>query len=765
MTILNYKGVDYNVVLVDPSIATSGDGTTPATALKDLPTVLVDNTCYLIRRTNIADGFCFVNYQPVNQGILHNIMFLGMPKSTDEAWIQALVTDATVNSAWKADLAPQANVKFDHKDIYGYSSVENAVINDSTLEWCTGINLYCFRQDATQTYSDCYNYTSAMFSNGFSMDYKTKFEFYNCKFGTLNYNIDLDQWLSENEYNTIDGPSPNQWYDVFGHNYIVAKRADNLVLKNCVLNIHGRAYSNDWTTGNDIFYGQGIRINEIKSATIEDCTINGCRIYSGEQYGACIALPFVDSNLSVNNVRYNLILRENYIRPLLLTAGRDMYGKIQIHNVQVRLKSFATTQYNGAISNSYNRCYGGIVIGQNYYATYQMGENFSLKGYDVDCSTGSVKLAEGNFLSITAKLDGHGMPYSDIIKDVSIKMHDDPSECFLTQVSSDQGISTVNINLPWRTYYDGRDTWDDNFASYNKSAFCKIENIYVESPASGYLLLHGAIANIDKLYCRLVSDRCQLQVNELKYDVLDNEAVILQNSNNYLRIKDLILSDSRSSNSPAISGIFDNYNRQNNVYIDQCNNENVFDITTDSNLDRNFWYSNAICANAGDEGKFIQRNRNTLAQSWSVIRTGSDSEASLKVNNNTASNGVVGLTVCPRPFKAFEVTPASTGKMNLIAYFAYKGFNTSDEVTGKQQFKIEVDVPYQVSTNVFDTYTYTSNDWESDNSTWTDPEAVARKIIIPINVTVANKPIEVRVNYNWFSNSGCIYFDPDIRLS
>ena len=49
-----YSNVDFNVVYVDPSIETPGDGTTPAGALKALPASaadFTDKTCYLIRRT------------------------------------------------------------------------------------------------------------------------------------------------------------------------------------------------------------------------------------------------------------------------------------------------------------------------------------------------------------------------------------------------------------------------------------------------------------------------------------------------------------------------------------------------------------------------------------------------------------------------------------------------------------------------------------------------------------------------------------------
>ena len=51
---MRYSNVDFNIVYVDPSRGTDGDGTTPATAKKNLPSTAADfqnNTCYIIRRT------------------------------------------------------------------------------------------------------------------------------------------------------------------------------------------------------------------------------------------------------------------------------------------------------------------------------------------------------------------------------------------------------------------------------------------------------------------------------------------------------------------------------------------------------------------------------------------------------------------------------------------------------------------------------------------------------------------------------------------
>ena len=74
-----YSNVDFNVVYVDPSIGTAGDGTTPAGALKALPANaadFTDNTCYLIRRTPEESAVIIPNGENTN---ITNLLLLGMP--------------------------------------------------------------------------------------------------------------------------------------------------------------------------------------------------------------------------------------------------------------------------------------------------------------------------------------------------------------------------------------------------------------------------------------------------------------------------------------------------------------------------------------------------------------------------------------------------------------------------------------------------------------------------------------------------------------
>ena len=100
--------MEFSVVYVDPSRGTSGDGTTPANALKSLPATAADfqnNTCYLIRRSaetaacTIPNG---TNYD------IENLAIMGMPLASDAMWE---LVPAEARTAWGGDEGQNANVE------------------------------------------------------------------------------------------------------------------------------------------------------------------------------------------------------------------------------------------------------------------------------------------------------------------------------------------------------------------------------------------------------------------------------------------------------------------------------------------------------------------------------------------------------------------------------------------------------------------------------------------------------------------------------
>ena len=102
-----YSNTEYNVVYVDPSIGTAGDGATPATALNALPATadaLAENTCYLIRRT---DGSACGLPSGTNNS-LKRLLLMGMPFPADPMYG---FVPAEAKAAWGQDAARYANIR------------------------------------------------------------------------------------------------------------------------------------------------------------------------------------------------------------------------------------------------------------------------------------------------------------------------------------------------------------------------------------------------------------------------------------------------------------------------------------------------------------------------------------------------------------------------------------------------------------------------------------------------------------------------------
>ena len=102
-----YSNTEYNVVYVDPSIGTPGDGSTPALALADLPQAassIQENTCYLIRRT---DGTACGLPSGTNNA-LRRLLLMGMPFPSDPLYGFA---PEEARTAWGQDAALRANIR------------------------------------------------------------------------------------------------------------------------------------------------------------------------------------------------------------------------------------------------------------------------------------------------------------------------------------------------------------------------------------------------------------------------------------------------------------------------------------------------------------------------------------------------------------------------------------------------------------------------------------------------------------------------------
>ncbi|MBQ3807381.1 MAG: hypothetical protein II840_05440, partial [Kiritimatiellae bacterium] len=175
MATMRYANIDFNVVYVDPSKSSSGDGSTPANALNALPSTaaaFADNTCYLIRRTAEAKAAVIPN--GTNSSV-KNLLLLGMPNASDELY-ELMPSEA--KSAWGGDSAEYANIQ----STAASGSFAAPNINVFLLH-----RVYLFRDGINaDQYILKFNYTS---SPGIGC-----YSFQHCKFGSRGINVDKSSY-------------------------------------------------------------------------------------------------------------------------------------------------------------------------------------------------------------------------------------------------------------------------------------------------------------------------------------------------------------------------------------------------------------------------------------------------------------------------------------------------------------------------------------------------------------------------------------------
>jgi hypothetical protein len=754
MSTLTYKGIEYNIVCVDPSIETAGDGLTPSTALNDLPDALENNTCYLFRRTS-EDYDSYVKKQSDSSMI--NLMFLGMPKSSDPKWIQNLITDDEINNAWKDDDAEYANVKF--YTTGSYSSNYDACLYFSNIEYLTFINCYIYKNSAASTGTI---YAGYQYECLYGTCSKTTFKMYGCKLGKKGFDLDRDEYLNSITSIFDNFPKNSVNSAIFAASYLVFSQARSVDIDHCIINGLQHTQSQGSTSYSSIYITPAaIRINSCKTVSFKNSEINNTPYVYQNPYLSYGLMIENTQNVSIDNILHNAICSEQGIAGGIFIYGGTKY--ISVTNVEQKFKKI-----NLEHSSVQYYMFPCIYIESAYSKVYL--NNFKSHVNDDIC------LPNYAPLRMYTKYQGTGLPYSVEIKNVDIKLSDSNSNNFYTYddgtgysilslyatygIDESMGTSESSTMLPsWSTYAGGYNRIG------NMQSYPEISNINVDAPY-GNIYLEGISANFEKIRGILnLRHGNSIDVKKLINDKLPTTTGMnITGMGNYLRVRDYESVVDEQSNTLHLTA---NY-RANAVYVDKSN-VNLFNTTidtysssTDSSTLNTRLYSQACCLNMIQTGRFFIRNSSTFGQSWGVTRSGSTSGASLKLNSNYTSN--IPLVIGDYPYKGFLVKPSSTGSKKLVAYFAHKMFDETSDGTG--QFIITVRVP-QINEDgsvTYINYNSTAADWYDDDSTWSDVDYVAKKIMIPIEVKTTEEPLDVKIDYNWYHNTGYVFLDPDFRI-
>lgn len=770
MATLKYNGNTYNVLYIDATIgANEGDGSTPATALSTIPSPLENKTCYLIRR-NADDETTYVDMpQSWYLSSLLYVMFLGMPAQDDPMYN---LMEADAKTLWGSDAGKYARVRCNtssQQDTYYQRAMTDTtnytVFKTSSVRNFYAGNCYFYRDGNGHNSGSDGRYMSWMF--GF--DYGSRFAdvtFNNCKFGYTQYNLENDDYIANNTDVSTDTSKYPQYKC---RCYIACNQANSFTVNNCVINqVYVMPYCRyeDWYQPHckciDVYNTNKFMFtNSQFNILYRNSNTSYYNDYSGYSWNNNVYFGGGDRTSSIiNNIEINKIFTASGSRG----ANNNLYtisqNGNQISNVKLNVKkmrnvsTFSTSSYNTSLA---------VIEGR--------GTN-SLKVNDIYTNLSQSYVRSFYFLYLESMQDNVGT-VSSSVQNIYAK--------FATSGNSFGGniVSINNTYYTWNSSTDPTDigsnsTWYERGYGRNESKAWIATNVIVDAPRyngtvlsltragakSPYIngkiyLAHGTLDVKKHYWYYPTSAGAQLRGNSY-YKCDDYEANLSYTDYNGTAQIDWQPQSMSSAYVNKSNCILMNETPLTTIYLGSSNNS-------------------FVCPNYIKTGQFFQRNEVCFAKSWNTVRTGSNSQGSLRFNNNYVgiNNNSHPLIVGCEPYSGIQIVPQSIGKKILTAYIATKNMDETEygytgrlgiHVTCIEKYTDYFD--YEKTNNREHKFTSESVGWQEDNSTWSgDTNLKMYKCEIPIEVFTLEEPIDVKIWFNWYSVNGYVYVDPDFKLT
>ena len=780
MSTLKFNGNEYNILYIDATLGSSaGDGATPATALATIPSPLVDKTCYIIRRQEDNETK-YVDMPQSWYEDLRYIMFLGMPHSNDPMY--ALMEDSA-RTAWGTDTGKYARIRCNMSSYSNESTISSTsnkiVFKTSTVRNFYAANCYFYRDNNSgSTGSD-----AGSLAYMFAFDYSSKFAdvtFSKCKFGYTQYNLENDDYISNNSDVATDTSKYPQYK---ARTYLYSKNTNSITFDGCVINhVHTMAY------------------------------VSGSS-YSNPPYGRpyCIYIGDTNTFMFTNN-QYNVLYRNSYARDeeyFKYATGIFMYpnysagysdytvnerSKVYIKNIEIN-KIFTPT--NAVITQQCLRvsCYD--LQADNINVNYKVMGNQKLSSYS-KCYSDSYALLLQATNSYSVSNIHADFTNSNINNIPLLRVYGSASTvgnpkriCENIYVKTDENgeLDFKNayivefVNSPW-TWNGSTDVtnitsnsnyaYNDSGSTYQRNTFAGsiYNNIVVDAKNSTSYALFLTRTGVKSPYIRgrVRLENSSLDVKKHYHNVSSLTGVDMYGSS-YYKCDDF----EANLDYPSYSGTSQiNWQPQSrsSVYVNKSNCIIADEIGyTTSYLGSS--NNSFVCPNYIKTGQFFQRNESCFCKSWNTVRTGSNSQGSLRFSNNYIDvHNNHPLIVGCEPYSGIQVVPNSIGKKVLTAYVATKNLDETEQgYTGRLCFRVITKEPYSDyydSTKInYREHEFTSNSagWQADTSTWSgDTNLKTMKCEIPIEVFTLDEPIDVKIYFNWYSVNGYLYVDPDFKL-
>lgn len=743
MTTLSYESIDYNVVYIDPSAETNGDGTTYSTAMNVFPSSYTDKTVYLFRRT---DETSKISMPKSGNASLKYIMFLGMPREGQQFY--DLLDDDGVKEAWKDESAKYANLLMNSSSYSSSTPYQNYVVYYETSNvMFIANNCYFFRDNdggSAQSYINFMFYISGG---------NTKF--IGCKFGYTQYNLDDDNYL-ENNTDIDTNTSKYPQYKCGSYAYLIC---DYTLVEDCVINIVNRSSVTTYpsTDEESSFYFNNTYTFVNNTMINYYCKLTNSSSARGSK------LVFNTYNYKLHNIDINIINPRNMMN---IIENRRSQIQYELKNINIHTKGFKNFTPGNIITSEY------VIQTDDYYYSnnwiYPLISNVQIDGIYYDYSKEPVKMGNMGIAALGMPYFENGSPKS-YVKNIILKFDPDGTSI---------GNTILYLQSNANNFSSSTNTSSSNYdycANVGKSFICN--NIKVDAIKSNTSLsLSGVSVKSDEIRGHVTLNHATLDVNKI-YNDRGSQAGIYSSGNSFLRCKEYEANTNNKDylytgqNQVALryvsnSTTYDRYSDPQHIYIDKTNTV-LFDEYVHESSSSAGKYSLYVCPNYIQNGQFYARNESVFAKTWNVVRTGSTNQASIRFSNNQCKSANR-LRIGYEPYKGITINPTTTGNKVLTAYIALKNINENDVINCLNDFELEVRVPYLNADNSvsYDYYPSKSFGWQKDDSTWSnDTELNTFKINIPVEVKDTTNPIEIGFAYRHYDTLGVLYFDTDIKIA
>lgn len=790
MSTLQYNGNEYNILYIDANIgANEGDGSTPATALANIPSPLVDKTCYIVRRQEDNET-TYVDLPQSWYESLYYFMIIGMPKSSDPMYN---IMEQSAKTAWGSDTGQYARIRcnmpsyYDMNSNYTFSNTNNKTLfKTNSIRNFYAANCYFYRDGNGGAQNSYGNY----FGWIFGFDYGSRFSdisFNNCKFGYTQYNLDNNDFISTNTDVSTDTSKYPQYKC---QSFVCIRRANSVAFNDCIINhVSCGAYSSGsyWNYcynagGKCIWIGEtnkctftnsqyNVLFRNNNHSQWDDSTnnaMNGIVIGNAYDYPeTSIDYYYANSrtaqksNVVVKNLEINRIYKETgsciFYQNLFVAAYNTKIDNIKLnHKVMGNL---TMTNWNNIIGSDHMINVIGDITTEtsNIYADFTNTNIKSAKVLRVDSSfncSGNPRISSKN---IYIKMDPNGN--LDMGGDiVYLQRH-----TYSFGSSGTNNYSGNGNNSEWTTY----------IYQLDPAKHALIDNVIVDAPNTTNYALSVRSYGVKSPYIagRVWLGSGTLDIKKHYNNISTSTAVVIEGSS-YYKCDDF----EANLNYPRYDGTSQvswNPESQSSVYINKSNcivaNETPNTTVYLANINNSL-----VCPNYIKSGQFFQRNNCCFAKSWNTVRTGSNSQGSLRFNNNYVgvNNESCPLIIGQDPYSGIQLAPLSTGKKILTAYMATKNLDATEiGYTGRIGIHVLCSEKYtdfydnEKTNEYIHEYTSEAVGWQSDSSTWSgDTNLRTYKCEIPIEVFTLEEPINVEIWFNWYSVNGYLYVDPDFKL-